>query len=157
MASNGQIHFVRTFLLIVSIWLGTVHSQKLPDSSLLETHEKWISKYRKVYKDISEKQKRFEIFKKNVHFIESFNSNGTKTYKLSINQFADQTNEEFKAIRNGFKRSYSGSPKSSVSLFRYQNVTDLPNSMDWTQKEAVTPIKDQGNCGKIMHTKYMYL
>ena len=111
-----------------------------------------MAKYGKVYKDVSEKEKMFEIFKKNVEYIESFNSNNTKTYKLSINQFADQTNEEFKAAHNGFKRSYSGSPKT-MSLFRYQNVTDVPDFVDWTQKGAVTPVMDQENCSKIIYTK----
>ena len=126
-------------------------SRKLPESSLLERHEQWMAKYNKVYKDVSEKEKRFEIFKKNVEFIESFNSNGMKTYKLSINQFADQTNEEFKIIRNGLKRSNNGSPKT-MSLFRYENVTDLPTSVDWRKKGAVTPIKNQGQCGNLNHS-----
>ena len=130
MASNPQNHFILTLFLIVTIWTsGIVHSKQPPQSSLLERFEKWMANYGKVYKDISEKEKRFEIFKKNVEFIESFNSNGTETYKLSINQFTDQTNEEFNAIRNGFKRLHSGSPKT-MPFFRYENITDLPDSVD---------------------------
>ena len=153
MASNSQNHFFLTLLLIVTIGTSgsTVHSRKLQESSLSERHEKWIAKYGKVYKDVLEKEKRFEIFKKNVEFIESFNSDGTKIYKLGINKFSDLTNEEFKANHNGFKRSHSGSPQTR-SLFRYQNVNDLPDSVDWVQKGAVTPINDQEKCGKKIKT-----
>ena len=157
MASNGQNHFVLRLLLIVTIWTsGIVHSRMLPETSLLETYEKWMVKYKKVYKDVLEKEKRFEIFKKNVEYIESFNSNNTKSYKLGVNKFADQTDEELKASLNGFKRSSSGSPKTK-SLFRYENVTDLPDLVDWVNQGAVTSVKDQHHCGKIFHIKHIYL
>lgn len=111
-----------------------------------------MAKYGKVYKDAAEKAKRFEIFKNNVEFIESFNSAATKPYKLGVNQFADQTSEEFRAIRNGLKRSSHGSSlrtmsKTETTSFKYENVTALPASMDWRKKGAVTPVKDQGQCG----------
>ncbi|KAK4255675.1 hypothetical protein QN277_008647 [Acacia crassicarpa] len=147
MASNGQNHCVLALLLILSIWSSGAVSRKLQESSLLERHEQWMAKYGKVYKDVAEKQKRFEIFKNNVQFIESFNSDDTKPYKLGINQFADQTNEEFKSIRNGLKRSHETSTRTETSLFRYENVTVLPATVDWRKKGAVTPIKDQGDCG----------
>ena len=147
MASNGQNHFFLTLLLIVTMWTsGTVHSQMFPESSLLEKYEKWMDKYGKVYKDIQEKEKRFNIFKLNVEYIEGFNSAGTKPYKLGINQFADLTNEEFSS-RNRFK-GHMCSSITRTSSFKYENVTDVPSSVDWRQQGAVTPIKNQGQCGK---------
>ncbi|KAL7243595.1 hypothetical protein ACSBR1_015904 [Camellia fascicularis] len=101
---------------------------------------------RRVYKDNAEKEMRFKIFNDNVQFIESFNSAGNRPYKLSINQFADLTNEEFQASRNGYK--IPSHPRlSKTTPFRYENVTAVPTSMDWRKKGAVTPIKDQGQCG----------
>ncbi|KAI4322794.1 hypothetical protein L6164_022456 [Bauhinia variegata] len=76
--------------------------RELHETSLSQRHEQWMAKYGKVYKDAAEKEKRFQIFKDNVAFIESFNAAGNKPYKLAINQFADKTNDEFKASRNGY-------------------------------------------------------
>ncbi|TQE03862.1 hypothetical protein C1H46_010526 [Malus baccata] len=93
---------------------------------------------------INEKETHFNIFKENMAFIESSNKDANKPYKLSVNQFADLTNEEFKASRNGFK----GHECSMKTSFKYENVTtSLPATMDWRKKGAVTSVKDQGQCG----------
>jgi C1A family cysteine protease len=96
-----------------------------------------------VYSHIDEKEERFKIFKENVAFIDSSNNNGNKLYKLSLNQFADLTNEEFTASRNRFK-GHECSTKTTT--FKYENAS-VPATMDWRKKGAVTPIKDQGQCG----------
>lgn len=88
------------------------------ESSMLERFEQWMEKYGRVY---------------------------ASAYKLSINGFADQTNQEFMASNFGYKKP-SGSETRTRS-FKYENFTDIPTSMDWREKGAVTAIKDQGPCG----------
>ncbi|XP_068659893.1 senescence-specific cysteine protease SAG39-like [Aristolochia californica] len=111
---------------------------------MVKRHEEWIAKYGRVYKDTAEKERRFKIFAENVQLVEAFNSDGGNTYRLSVNEFADLTNEEFRASRNGFRPSLRD---TSSSLFRYENVTAVPSTVDWRKKGAVTPVKDQGQCG----------
>ncbi|XP_057494897.1 senescence-specific cysteine protease SAG39-like [Actinidia eriantha] len=133
-------------LLVLGMWASQAMSRTLQDASLSERHEQWMASHGRVYKDNAEKEMRFNIFKKNVAFIESFNSAGNRAYKLSINQFADLTNEEFQASRNGHK--ISSHPRlSKTTPFRYENVSAVPSTMDWRKKGAVTAIKDQGQCG----------
>jgi len=107
-----------------------------------------MTQFGKSYKDAAEKEKRFQIFKNNVEFIELFNAVGDKPFNLSINHFADLTNEEFKASLNGKKKLYNefGTLNETTS-FKYHNVTSVPASMDWRKRGAVTPIKNQGSCG----------
>ncbi|PKI42757.1 hypothetical protein CRG98_036885, partial [Punica granatum] len=47
-----------------------------------ERHEQWMAQYGRVYKDATEKQRCFDIFKENVEHIESFNSANEKPYRL---------------------------------------------------------------------------
>ncbi|MFS7931341.1 putative ananain protein [Helianthus anomalus] len=86
-----------------------------------------MAQYGRVYRDDVEKEMRFKIFS---------------------NNFADQTNEEFKAARNGFKVP-SDLESTRATPFRYENVTVIPSSMNWRKKGAVTPVKDLGQCGKL--------
>ncbi|KAE8678422.1 Senescence-specific cysteine protease SAG39 [Hibiscus syriacus] len=79
-----------------------------------------------------------------VELIDSFNNANNKPYKLAVNQFADLTNAEFTASRNGFKGHMCS---NKATTFKYENVTALPSSVDWRNKGALTPIKDQGQCG----------
>ncbi|KAA8515140.1 hypothetical protein F0562_018319 [Nyssa sinensis] len=141
---NWKLSFAALFIL--GMWASQATSRSLHQLSMSERHQQWMALYGRVYKDDAEKEMRFQIFNDNVEFIESFNSAGTRPYKLSINAFADLTNEEFRATRNGYKMS--SNPKSAkLTSFRYQNVTAVPSSMDWRKKGAVTAIKDQGQCG----------
>jgi KDEL-tailed cysteine endopeptidase len=138
------------FCLVVMVTLGALASQlaaarSLQDASMRERHEEWMGSYGRVYKDINEKQKRYKIFEENVALIESSNRDANKPYKLSVNQFADLTNEEFKASRNRFKGHICSTKSTS---FKYGNVSAVPSAMDWRMKGAVTPVKDQGQCGK---------
>src|ERR1044072_5528285 len=149
MASTTQKQFMLAFFLFLAVAISQVVSRKLHEtetSSLREIHEQWMEKYDRVYKDAAEKEKRFQIFKNNVEFIESFNAAANKLYKLGVNHLADLTIVEFKASRNGLKRSH----EFVTTTFKYENVTDIPAALDWREKGAVTPIKDQGQCGKII-------
>ncbi|KAJ0443666.1 putative fruit bromelain [Helianthus annuus] len=130
-------------LLLVGISSMEVMSRSLHEASMVEKHEQWMVVHGRVYKDAAEKEMRFKIFKANVEHIEAFNSEKGKSYKLDVNAFTDLTNEEFRASRNGFK--VSSHPRTTS--FRYENLTAVPSSMDWRQKGAVTPVKDQGQCG----------
>ncbi|EEF39860.1 cysteine protease, putative [Ricinus communis] len=132
---------------VVGLWASQAWSRLLYDATINERHEMWMAKYGRVYKDRAEKEERFKIFKENVEFIESFNKAGNKAYKLSINEFADLTNEEFRTSRNGYKR-FSNPVSPKTSSFKYENVTAVSTSIDWRKNGAVTPIKDQGQCVK---------
>ncbi|EAY93078.1 hypothetical protein OsI_14879 [Oryza sativa Indica Group] len=115
-------------------------------AAMVARHERWMEQYGRVYKDATEKARRFEIFKANVAFIESFNA-GNHKFWLGVNQFADLTNYEFRATKTN--KGFIPSTVRVPTTFRYENVSidTLPATVDWRTKGAVTPIKDQGQCG----------
>ncbi|XP_073107501.1 senescence-specific cysteine protease SAG39-like [Elaeis guineensis] len=130
-------------LAILAIWAYGTKSRSIGDLPMRLRHEQWMAEYGREYKDAAEKEYRYQIFKANVEYVESVNKAGDRKYELGINQFADLTNEEFKASHNGYKPKIMKPAKT----FRYQNVTAAPTSIDWRTEGAVTPIKDQGECG----------
>lgn len=121
------------------------------ESHLMNTYEAWLVKHGKVYNALGEKERRFEIFKDNLRFIVEHNSAGNNTYKLGLNNFADLTNEEYRAKFLGTRSRHSegkrlSGPKNS-DRYAYRDSDELPDSVDWREKGAVAPVKDQGQCG----------
>jgi len=89
---------------------------------------------------------RYNVFKANMDYVEAHNA-GNSTFTVELNKFADLSTGEFKNIYLGYKPElHRGNAKRTVAL------VDLPatypsGSLDWSQKGAVTGIKDQGQCG----------
>ncbi|KAI4296903.1 hypothetical protein L6164_036823 [Bauhinia variegata] len=121
-------------------------SHTLDEASVAATHEQWMAMHGRTYANDAEKEKRFKIFKENLEYIENFNDGKSNSYKLGLNHFADLTTEEFIASHTGL--GVPGIPRSSKNApFRPLNLADVPESLDWREKGAVTPIKNQGVCG----------
>ncbi|XP_020881663.1 LOW QUALITY PROTEIN: senescence-specific cysteine protease SAG12 [Arabidopsis lyrata subsp. lyrata] len=143
----ASIIFLILAILLSSRTSGATSRGGLFEASAIEKHEQWMSRFNRVYSDDSEKTSRFEIFKKNLKFVESFNMNTNNTYKLDVNKFSDLTDEEFQARYMGLvPEGMTGDSQKTVS-FRYENVSETGESMDWRLEGAVTPVKDQGQCG----------
>ncbi|KAJ0927580.1 putative fruit bromelain [Helianthus annuus] len=129
--SSSSRSVIIAVLLVFAMCACQVTSRTLNQETMLQRHQQWMARYGRVYRDDVEKETRFKIFSNNVEYIESFNNAGNRPYKLSVNQFADQTNEEFKAARNGFKVP-SDLESTRATPFRYENVTVVLSSMYWS-------------------------
>ncbi|GLT70922.1 hypothetical protein SLA2020_429720 [Shorea laevis] len=135
-------------LTILGTWTSGATSRTLQEASMAERHEQWMAQYDRMYSDEAEKESRFKIFKRNAEFVEKVNNEGNRTYKLSLNAFADLTTKEFLASRTGYKMMTNQSRSVDINpSFRYESLTDIPMTMDWREQGAVTPIKDQRRCG----------
>jgi len=103
---------------------------------------KFVSTYGKSY-DKEEMVKRFAIFADNLDTIKTHNA-ANQSWKMAVNEFADMTWEEFRVGRfgySGMKRINHRAVVNTAGLFT------LPASVDWTTKNAVTGVKNQGQCG----------
>lgn len=105
-----------------------------------------MSKHGKIYESIEEKLLRFEIFKDNLKHIDDKNKL-VSNYWLGLNEFSDLSHQEFKEKYLGLKVDFSRK-RESPEEFTYRDIVDLPKSVDWRKKGAVTPIKNQGSCGE---------
>ena len=141
-------------LLSLILLLGLAQSFEFHEEDLAseerlwDLYERWRS-HHTVSRDLKEKHQRFNVFKANAKHVHKVNQMN-KPYKLRLNKFADMTNHEF-------VRSYAGSKvghyrmlhgERPVTGFAHGKTQELPTSVDWRKKGAVTGVKDQGNCGK---------
>lgn len=106
----------------------------------------WLATYNRTYSSPAELAYRREIYEANLARIESHNAQPNQTWTMAVNKFADLTADEFHSrfVGRMSKTPYRGAHTNFSMLLR---GNALPTSVDWTQKGAVTPVKNQQQCG----------
>jgi cathepsin L len=120
------------------------HREEVYYQSAFDT---FIKDHQKSYKDENEKHQRYNIFKKNIDYINFHNNYKQSTYTLGVNQFADLTNQEYKEKFLKFRASKDQNFRSLISSSNLHHPGDIPKTLDWRTKGAVSYVKDQGQCG----------
>ncbi|KAG7599652.1 Cathepsin propeptide inhibitor domain (I29) [Arabidopsis suecica] len=117
------------------------------DAEVMSIYETWLVKHGKGQNQNSlvEKDRRFEIFKDNLRFIDDHNKKNL-SYRLGLTRFADLTNDEYRSKYLGAKMEKKGERRTS-QRYVARVGDELPESIDWRKKGAVAEVKDQGSCG----------
>ncbi|KAK4437908.1 Cysteine proteinase RD21A [Sesamum alatum] len=125
--------------------MGSAHRS---ENEVMALYESWLAKHGKSYNVIGENEKRFEIFKDNLKFIDEHNA-ADRPYKLGLNRFADLTNEEYRMmfVSGRVDRKTKLMSRKASDRYAFKAGEELPESVDWRKKGAVAPVKDQGQCG----------
>ncbi len=117
----------------------------------LERFANWLVKHNIYVADDMQFGWMFNNWVDNDKYIEYINSQN-KTYQLAHNQFSGMNQDEF-AEYMGFKsntellKNYLRGSTTNNSDNVGKLAGSLPASVDWRTKGAVTPVKDQGQCG----------
>jgi len=134
---------MRVLLALLVVCAVAQASAALSEAEYQSMFIKFMTEYKKQYQT-EDVFHRYAIFKNAVDFI-NFHNSQNKSYTLGINEFADQTWEEFRSTRLGTKPL--GLPHLRSMNAPAPSNAPLPASIDWVQKGAVTGVKDQGQCG----------
>lgn len=90
---------------------------------------------------------RFMIFKENLAKMEKRNRACAGKCKHGITKFMDLSRDEFRAKYTGLIPTTDEIKKRVPHKSHNVNSTLAASSIDWRTKGAVTPIKNQGQCG----------
>lgn len=111
----------------------------------------FVHKYKRVYHSLEIMEERYQVYKQNMLFVEEQNSREDISYVLGETPFADMSHDEFKQYKSviGSEKTcdaFHSTVNNNASVSSVVNQT-IPSSVDWREKGAVTPVKDQGQCG----------
>lgn len=93
----------------------------------------------------SERNVRHAAFHHNTRFVHAHNRRHS-SYKLTVNRFADYTDEELASLR--MPRRDRPASNFATATHRRSGLR-IPENLDWRNLGAVTPVKDQATCGAL--------
>ena len=132
------------FLGFLCIYLTTISAT----NSFFERFENWATQFRMKFET---KSHFYDVLRKwmtNDQFIDYVN-NQNKSYQLGHNQFSGMDEFDFiqYVIKNTFLQENVRTPEQSVQSTHNHSFMTIEPEVNWVTGGAVTPVKDQGQCG----------
>ena len=144
--------FGATLAIVALVCLVAVSTYAFASSNAAESTEEfteehfrflfkaWTKQHSKQYSAM-EHPHRYSVFKRNLQLVMAHNKMNS-SFKLAMNHFSDLTTEEWRSMY----LSKLAVPAVQTSTYKTSGVA-APDSWDWRTKGAVTPVKNQGQCG----------
>jgi len=106
----------------------------------------WKALHNKDYQSTTHEAKAFANFVSNHATISTHNA-GNSSFVMGLNKFSDLNTDEFKKLWTGYDAK--SAQMHLQMLPTHQNSYDdvIPDSVDWTQTNCISQVKNQGSCG----------
>jgi cysteine peptidase B len=132
---------MRSLLIIATIFAVAA----LASTDYISEFESFKVTYNRKYANAKEEAARLRIFLENMKTAEKLQeANPLATF--GVNQFADLSPEEFEVYHNG-AAFFAERAKEVHDVEKIEGLPAADEKVDWRDKGAVTPVKDQGQCG----------
>lgn len=113
-----------------------------------DSFREFIKKFERKYDDVSDYMMRFIVYCDNYEFVKQ---NTKPTLKFELNEYADLSPIEFAEEKHDacylFNKQYEETKQVCKEFKSTKNVNELPSMIDWRDHGAVTPVKNQEQCG----------
>ena len=107
-----------------------------------------LQKHGKVYKDEMEEHHRYTIWQSRRALVNEHNRHASKFgYTLAMNKFSDMSNDEITIRYKGLVMEEQLVHSNTTKYFQPSGQFKPLASVDWRDMGAVTPVKDQKQCG----------
>jgi len=131
--------------LCVALLVAVVAAQLSEDQNQF-LFSRWVAQYNKAYASAADVKYRYNIWKENLETIRLHNEAadaGKHSYTLAMNEFGDLSHAEFVAGHVG----KIPERKQQPNKVKLAPVSPADESIDWRAEGAVTPVKNQQQCG----------
>jgi len=119
--------------------MGIIYKETLKTMSLNFDYLGHMAKFNRQIEDVQEFAMRLENFASIHSWVEEHNASGAN-WVAGHNQFSDWSFAEYKAMLG-----YTGRRGERMASTWFEETNT--ESVNWVEKGAVTPVKDQGQCG----------
>jgi cathepsin L len=126
---------------ILAICLFAVAASALSEGDYQFLFTRWVAEHGRVY-EFDQVFARYNQFKANLDLIAEHNA-GNASWTMGMNQFGDMNGNEFKATVGGCLLAPREAKMPATQII----PSDVNDAVDWRTKGAVTPVKDQKQCG----------